>query len=163
GELKERKGHHLSIGAFARVAPRHPGLAHCVVGKSGGDAYERLLRETARSAGLEDRVLFLGNVTEEEKIDLLQRARLLLHTPVTSADGGFEGFGIVYLEAAAAGIPSIGTLGSGAVDAVVDGESGLLVEPEVGAVADALERLLSDEPFARGLGERARRRAQSCT
>src|SRR5262249_49632645 len=119
--------------------------------------------DLATAAALDGRVRFLGNVTEDEKVDLLQRARLLLHTPVTAADGGFEGFGIVYLEAAAAGIPSIGTLGSGAVDAVSDLESGLLLPPEVGAVADALERLLSDPDLARRLSAGARRRAASST
>jgi glycosyltransferase involved in cell wall biosynthesis len=119
--------------------------------------------ETARAYGVEDRVRFLGNVDEREKIDLLQRARLLLHTPVTSADGGFEGFGIVYLEAAASGIPSIGTTGSGAVDAVLDGETGLLVEPTVEAVASALDRLLSNEELAKRLGAAARHRAEKLT
>ncbi len=161
GELKERKGHHLAIGAFALVAPRHPELRHYVVGKRSGDGYEEGLLRTLRDAGLADRVHFLGNVEEAEKVDLLRRARLLLHTPVTSADGGFEGFGIVYLEAAAAGIPAIGTTGSGAVDAVVDGETGVLVEPRVEAVAAALERLLSDPALARKLGDSGRHRAQA--
>jgi glycosyltransferase involved in cell wall biosynthesis len=161
GELKERKGHHLAIGAFARVAPRHPGLHHYVVGKRSGDAYEEGLLRVLREARLEDRVHFLGNVEEVEKVDLLRRARLLLHTPVTSADGGFEGFGIVYLEAAASGIPSIGTTGSGAVDAVVDGETGLLVEPREDSVAASLERLLSDPALAKKLGEAGRLRAQA--
>ena len=163
GEVKERKGHHLSIAAFARVASAHPALHHYVVGKRSGDDYERALLETAREAGLQERVHFLGNVEEEEKVDLLQRTRVLLHTPVLAADGGFEGFGIVYLEAAASGIPSIGTVGSGATDAVVDGETGLLVEPEVEAVARALERLLANEELARRLGSTGRRRAESFT
>jgi phosphatidylinositol alpha-1,6-mannosyltransferase len=161
GELKERKGHHLAIGAFARVAARHPGLHHYVVGKRSGDAYEEDLLRVLRDARLEDRVHFLGNVQEAEKVDLLRRATLLLHTPVTSADGGFEGFGIVYLEAAASGIPAIGTKGSGAVDAIVDGETGLLVEPTVESVAAALERLLSDPALARRLGEAGRLRARA--
>src|SRR5262249_9747915 len=91
GELKERKGHHLSLQAFARAAARHPELHHYVVGKGSADAYEARLREMVRAAGLDERVHFLGNVTEAEKIDLLQRARLFLLAPVTAADGGFEG------------------------------------------------------------------------
>ena len=161
GELKERKGHHLSLQAFSRAAARHPELHHYVVGKGSADAYEARLRETARAAGLDERVHFLGNVSEAEKVDLLQRARVFLLTPVTAADGGFEGFGLVYLEAAACGVPSIGTRGSGAEDAIVDGETGLLVEPAVDAVDRAIERLLSDAAFARRLGENARRRARA--
>ena len=145
GEIKERKGHHLALEAWTRVAPRHPELHHYVVGKASGDAYEAALRETVRRAGLEARVHFLGNVSESEKVDLLRRARTFLHTPVTSADGGFEGFGIVYLEASASGTPPIGTLGCGAEDAIVDGETGLLVPPTAEAVTAALDRLLADE------------------
>jgi phosphatidylinositol alpha-1,6-mannosyltransferase len=161
GELKERKGHHLSIQAFAAAAARHPELHHYVVGKGSGDAYEARLRETVRAAGLDERVHFVGNVSEAEKIDLLQRARLFLLAPVTAADGGFEGFGLVYLEASACGVPSIGTRGSGAEDAIVDGETGLLVDPEVDAIAGALEKLLSDGALARRLGEGARKRARA--
>ncbi len=144
GELKERKGHHLSLAAFCAVAPRHPGLHHYIVGKPSGDAYEAALRELVAAADLGARVHFLGNIDEADKVDLLQRARVFVHTPVTSKDGGFEGFGIVYLEAAACGVPSIGTRDSGAEDAVLDGVSGLLVAQEVGAVAAALERLLGE-------------------
>ncbi len=161
GEIKERKGHHLALAAFARVAAAHPDVHHYVVGRAGGDGYDAELRETARAAGLADRVHFLGNVDESEKIDLLQRARVFLLTPVQAGDGGFEGFGIVYLEAAACARPAIGTLGCGAEDAIVDGETGLLVEPRVEAVASALERLLSDARLAQSLGEAARRRART--
>ena len=102
--------------------------------------------------------VFLGNISEDEKIDLLQRARVFLHTPVQSSDGGFEGFGIVYLEAAAAGVAAIGTTGCGAEDAIVQGETGALVAPEPGAVAEALAHLLAAEALRERMGEAARLR-----
>lgn len=160
GELKERKGHHLALAAWCRLAARHPRLHHFVVGNRAGDEYERRLFALARQAGVADRVHFLGNVSEDEKVDLLQRARVFVHTPVTAADGGFEGFGLVYLEAAACGTPSLGTLGCGAEDAIVDGVSGLLVEPSVEAVEAGLARLLEDEEFARRAGIAAREHAR---
>jgi phosphatidylinositol alpha-1,6-mannosyltransferase len=98
-------------------------------------------------------------VSEDEKVDLLQRAEVFLHTPVTAADGGFEGFGIVYLEAAASGTPCIGTTGCGAEDAIVDGRTGLLVEPEPAAVEAALQRLLEDEELRARLGAEGRAHA----
>lgn len=152
GELKERKGHHLAIEAWCRAALNRPDLHHYLIGKGSGDEYEAALRRTIASSGLERRVHLLGNVNESEKIDLLRRARIFLHTPVTGSDGGFEGFGIVYLEAAACGVPSIGTVDSGAEDAIVDGETGLLVEPKVEAVARAIERLLGDPALRARLG-----------
>ena len=97
GELKERKGHHLSLAAWCRVAEERPELEHFLVGRPAGDEYEAELREMAREAGFAERVHFLGNIDEDEKVDLLQGARAFLHSPVTASDGGYEGFGIVYL------------------------------------------------------------------
>ena len=152
GELKERKGHRLAVEAWCRVARAHPRLHHFVVGRLSDEAYHQALVETARKAHVDERLHFLDNVSEDEKVDLLQRALVFLHTPVTGADGRFEGFGIVYLESAASGTPSIGTLDSGAVDAVVDGRTGLLVEPTVEAVAAALGHLISDAALRERLG-----------
>lgn len=156
GELKERKGHHVSLGAFCRVAKAHPELHHYVVGKPSGDAYEARLHQLVRESDLGARVHFLGNISEDEKVDLLQRCQIFVHTPVDSADGGFEGFGIVYLEASACGRPVIGTRGSGAEDALREGETGLLVAQEVSSAAEALERLLADPALAARLGDGGR-------
>lgn len=163
GEVKERKGHHLAVGAWCRIAAERPDLHHFVVGKLSGDAYEERLRELAREAGVGKRLHLLGNVSEDEKIDLLQRAEVFLHTPVTASDGGFEGFGIVYLEASAAGTAVLGTLDCGAEDAIVDGVTGRLVAQDVGAVEAALRELLADEALRRRMGEAGRRHAAAAT
>jgi glycosyltransferase involved in cell wall biosynthesis len=163
GETKERKGHHLALAAFAQVAARHPQLHHCLVGRLSGDDYERRLRELVTAAGLRDRVHFLGNVSEAEKVDLQQRCLAFVHTPVTAADGGFEGFGIVYLEASACGKPVLGTLGCGAEDAIVDGRTGFLVEPTAEAVARRLAELVADPGLAARLGAEGARHARANT
>ncbi|MFT4538253.1 MAG: glycosyltransferase involved in cell wall biosynthesis [Planctomycetota bacterium] len=163
GELKERKGHHLALESWCRVAQDHQDLHHYIVGKQSGDEYERSLVKMAEDAGLGDRVHFLGNISEDEKIDLLQRAEIFIHTPVTAADGGFEGFGIVYLEASAAGTATIGTRDSGAEDAIENGVSGLLVEPIVDEVENALRRLLKDHSMRSLLGSGGRARALEST
>ncbi len=159
GELKERKGHHLAVAAWAEVARERPELHHFIVGRTMGDAYEASLVALARAAGAEERLHFLGNVEEVEKVDLLQRAEVFLHTPVTAADGGFEGFGIVYLEAAASGTPAIGSLDCGAEDAIVDGETGFLVPQEASAVAARLRELLADDGLRARLGAAGRAHA----
>jgi phosphatidylinositol alpha-1,6-mannosyltransferase len=163
GEVKERKGHHLSVAAWCRLAKRHPDLHHFVVGRGTGDAYQLGLIELSREARVGDRLHFLGNVSEDEKIDLLQSCELFVHTPVTAADGGFEGFGLVYLEASACGKPVIGTLGCGAEDAILDGETGLLVPQRVDAVEDALEQLLGDAELRARMGARGREHAAANT
>ncbi|MEO0649577.1 MAG: glycosyltransferase family 4 protein [Planctomycetota bacterium] len=163
GETKERKGHHLALAGWVRVAARHPDLHHFIVGRLSGDEYEAELRRIAGDAGLRDRVHFLGNVTEDEKIDLQQRCEAFVHTPVTAADGGFEGFGIVYLEASACGKPVLGTLGCGAEDAIVDGETGFLVEPQADAVQAALGRLADDPELRVRLGAQGLEHARANT
>jgi len=161
-EVKERKGLHLAVEAFARVAKERTDLHHWIIGKATGDEYQERLRQMARVAGVEDRQHFLGNVDEAEKIDLLRRAEVFLHTPVRAADGGFEGFGIVYLEAAASGTPSIGTLDCGAEDAIRDRETGLLVPPDAESVTAGLERLMSQPELRERLGRAGPAVARAC-
>jgi glycosyltransferase involved in cell wall biosynthesis len=85
----------------------------------------------------------------------------LVHTPVTASDGGFEGFGIVYLEASASGTAALGTLDCGAEDAIVDGETGRLVAQNVDAVESALRELLEDDGLRARMGANGRVHAAS--
>jgi len=163
GEVKERKGHHLWLGAWIRLASDFPEWQHYVVGRLAGDDYQLRLEQDIADAGLTGRIHFLGNVREEEKIDLLQRAEVFVHTPVTAADGGFEGFGIVYLEASAAGTACLGTNDSGAEDAIVDGETGLLVDQSPVAIEAGLRRLMGDAKLRARFGVQGRERALSMT
>ncbi len=163
GEVKERKGHHLALAAWLRIARREPDLHHFLVGRRDGDEYEASLLRLARDAGVEDRLHLLGNISEDEKIDLLQRAEVFLHTPVTASDGGFEGFGIVYLEASAAGTAAIGTTDCGAEDAIVEGETGRLVAQNVDAIEFALGELLDDGDLRARMGEAGRAHAAGTT
>lgn len=164
GALKERKGHHVAVGGYLRIAARHPNLRYFILGHfQNGDPYFENIKKQIRDAGCEGRVSFLGNITEEEKVDILQNARIFVHTPVEAADGGFEGFGIVYLEAAAAGIPSIGTRSSGAMDAIVDGQTGLLVDPEPGDVAAAIADIIENPALAAAMSNGGRTHARAET
>ncbi len=152
GEVKERKGHHLAVEAWCRIAAEQKDLHHFLVGKSTGDAYEASLRGLAEATGVGDRLHLLGNISEDEKVDLLQRAEVFVHTPVTASDGGFEGFGIVYLEAAASGTATLGTLDCGAEDAIRDGETGFLAAQDVDSIEACLRKLVGDEALRQRLG-----------
>jgi glycosyltransferase involved in cell wall biosynthesis len=78
-----------------------------------------------------------------------------------SSDGGGEGFGIVYLEAGLHGLPVVGGDVAGARDAVVDGETGLLVDPNDHlAVAEAISELLTNPALAESLGRGGSQRAR---
>lgn len=154
GELKERKGHHISIPAFLEAARGHDDVHLVVVGnRIEGDPYYEARRAEIRDAGMTDRVHFFGNVTESQKLALLARAEVFLLTPVTSKEGGFEAFGLVYLEANACGVPTVGIADSGAIDAIRDESTGLVAEKgDTAGVASRLGRLLGDVAFRDRLG-----------
>jgi phosphatidylinositol alpha-1,6-mannosyltransferase len=123
------------------------------------------LEAMAASYGISQSVRFLGAVSDEQRNLWLRRAHLLA-MPSRLPAGGFagEGFGIVYLEAGAYGKPVVAGNVGGALDAVRDGETGLLVEPtDPLLVADAITRLLLDSELARRLGEAGRRHALAHT
>ena len=160
GALKPRKGHHVALEAFARVAATHSDLRWVVVGReSPATPFATELKRRAEALGIGDRVHWLSDLTDEELVACYRRATMFVLLPVTDR-GSFEGLGLVYLEAAAAGLPAVGTLGSGAVDAVVDGETGLLVpQNDAAAAADAIDRLLRAPELGERLGRTARARA----
>lgn len=154
GELKERKGHHLSIPAFLSIAARHPDVDLVIVGRTvDGDPYFEARRAEIRAAGCESRVHFVGLVSEDEKLALLAHADVFLLTPVTSSEGGFEAFGLVFLEANICNVPTVGIKDSGAQDAIRDGETGFLAEKgDVAGVGRALDALLRDAALRERLG-----------
>lgn len=159
GALKPRKGHHVALETFSRVALRHADLHWVVVGAASDAAYAAGLVDRADTLGLGHRVHWLSSLEDEDLVAFFQRAALFLLLPVTH-QGAFEGLGLVYLEAAAAGRPAVGTLASGAVDAIEDGETGFLVPPEdPDAAAAAVDRLLADRELCLRFGRAARDRA----
>jgi asparagine synthase (glutamine-hydrolysing) len=97
-----------------------PNIAYLIVG-DGSDRAR--LEQKSREFGLEDRVIFAGRISEEEKPDHYR----LADAYVMPSSG--EGFGIVFLEALACGIPVIGSKTDGSRDALLDGRLGILVNP----------------------------------
>ena len=146
GELKERKGHAISMRAFLGAAEEFPDLTYAVVGNYvEDDPYYLDLKRLIAEKGFEDRVLFLGTVTEEEKRSLYSHCEAFILTPVEGHEGSFEALGLVFLEAGACSVPVIGTHDSGAICAIKDGENGFLIrpdKPEDGAAA--IGKILED-------------------
>ncbi|MCI4660755.1 MAG: glycosyltransferase family 4 protein [Neomegalonema sp.] len=158
--LEERKGVDYCLDAMKALLPQHPNLYYAIAG--GGDDRARLEKRVA-ALGLQERVTFLGRVSETEKAALLDRCDLFL-MPSRRVGNSVEGFGIVYLEAAWFGAPAIAGREGGAADAVIELETGLLVEadkPE--AVGWAIETLLRDEALRSRFSKAARAHAQGQT
>ena len=156
GALKHRKGQHISLEAFAHIADEFPHARYCIVGDKSDSAYFQSLQNIVAEYGLEERVQFLSSIPEAELHDLYRRAKVFVLTSI-SKGAHFEGFGLVYLEANANGVPVVGTLNSGAEDAIQDGETGFLVPQEdVEATTTAMRKLLSDSATWSSMSEEAR-------
>jgi phosphatidylinositol alpha-1,6-mannosyltransferase len=153
------KGHDEILRALPLIRERVPAVRWVVV----GDGPLRGELETlARSLGVADAVEFLGQLSDAER-DAWLDASHVFSMPSRLPPGGVggEGFGIVYLEAGAHGLPVVAGAVGGALDAVVDGETGLLIDPtDRVALADALGGLLADPERAAALGEAGARRAR---
>jgi phosphatidylinositol alpha-1,6-mannosyltransferase len=155
--LVPRKGMDVLIEASARLAGELPDLC-VVIGGTGRDRsrLERLVRGTGAPVRL------LGRVLDDELADLHASADVFAML-CRNRWGGLEqeGFGIVFLEAAACGVPQVAGRSGGSADAVEHEQTGLIVEEptSVGDVTAALRRLLVDPALRAELGDRARRRA----
>jgi len=157
--LVPRKGMDVLIAAADRLVPSYPDLVVAIAGV--GRELEHLRRlATAGPAN----VRLLGRVTDEQRSALLGAADVFVMACRNRWLGlEQEGFGIVFLEAAAAGVPQIAGDSGGAAEAVVHGKTGLVVDDpdEPGRVAEALRTLLADPKLRKRMGAAGRARVQA--
>jgi phosphatidyl-myo-inositol dimannoside synthase len=162
--LVPRKGFDTVIAAAGLIAAEFGALTVAISG--GGRDRERLERKAkeamASHSGLD--VRFLGRTTDEQLVQLLQAGDI--HAMICrNRWGGLEqeGFGIVFLEAAACGTPQIAGASGGSAEAVVDGETGLVVANPKSAtdVASAMRRLLNDPSLRSRMATAGRQRVVS--
>lgn len=152
--LVERKGVQHLLDALA-ILRRRGVMAHLTVvgdGRFGPD----LVRQ-ASEQGLTSQVTFAGALSDEEATSVLRTAHIFVLTPFEPEPGDVEGFGLVYLEAGALGIPVIGTRSGGVPEAVLENKTGLLVAPcEPLQIADAIAHLWKSESERSRLGAAGR-------
>ncbi len=157
--LVPRKGMDVLIRAAARLAPIHPEL-EVVIGGSGRDRdrLERLVADLAAPVRLVGRV-------DDDDLPGLYGAADVFAMDCRNRWLGLEqeGFGIVFLEAAACAVPQVAGRSGGAAEAVVDGETGLVVDDprSVAQLADALRTLIVDPERRRRMGKAGRIRAEA--
>jgi phosphatidylinositol alpha-1,6-mannosyltransferase len=154
GRLQRRKGHDLAIEAVSRL-DRSLSARYLIA----GDGEERSrLEELVTKFQVQDRVRFLGEVPARELPQLYAASDIFL-LPNRIDNGDVEGFGIVFLEAAATARPAIGGATGGVPEAVADGETGLLVSgTDASELAAVIERLASSETIRRMMGAAGRER-----
>jgi len=153
--LMPRKGQDTLIRALPLVQQSVPDAALLLVG--GGPSRARL-SSLATSLGIDSSVVFTGSVPWPE-LPSYYCSGDVFAMPCRTRLGGLdvEGLGIVFLEAAACGLPVVAGDSGGSPDAVLDGETGYVVDgDDVAAVSLRLNTLLSDESLRRAMGERGR-------
>jgi len=156
--LVPRKGFDALIGAAALLAPGRPDLVVAIAG-TGRD--QGRLRRLVAATGAP--VRFLGLVTDE-RVPAIMGAADVFAVPCRTRWGGLEqeGFGMVFLEAAACGVPQVAGRSGGASEAVADGRTGTVVDhpADPAAVAAALAPLLDDADLRARQGRAARQRVE---
>lgn len=177
GGVSPHKGVHVLIQAFERVVQRYPNVQLLIVGKQGSypleenyDMTDRALVKSlapyyaghfmdylknALSPQVADKVSFLGSIPRSELVARYFDADLFVFPSIWD-----EGFGIPPVEAMAAGVPVIVTRSGAMVETVQDGKTGLIVEKKDPiALAEAMLKLLEDEPLREAMGKAGRQRA----
>jgi glycosyltransferase involved in cell wall biosynthesis len=152
------KGFDTVIRALPKILALAPNARYVIVGE--GDNRSNLEKMAAEVA-VGDRVTFAGGLPDSGLAALYRTCEVfVMPSRALGADGlaSGEGLGFVYLEAALAGKPVVGSREGGAAEAVLHGRTGLLVDPRsVDEVADAVVALLSDAEQAAGMGAAGRR------
>jgi glycogen(starch) synthase len=153
GRLEYEKGVHDAIAALPRIRRTHPGTTLTIAGD--GTQYDWLAEE-ARKHKVTKAVNFVGRVDHSGLLELLHRADAAV------LPSHYEPFGIVALEAAAAGTPLVTSNVGGLGEAVINGKTGVSFPPRnIGALASAVRKVLDDPAAAQQRAVTARERLNS--
>ena len=154
GRLVPRKGFDKVIASLSKVWEKFPDLIYIIA----GDGPDRSRLEEL--IGESNNIIFLGQITEEDKNALLDLCDIFI-TPARQTDDDVEGFGIVYLEAGQFSKPVIAGNVGGAPEAVLNNQTGLLVNPEnTVEISEAIIKLLKNEDLRIELGKAGQERSK---
>jgi colanic acid/amylovoran biosynthesis glycosyltransferase len=138
--LVEKKGIEYGIRAVAKVLKKHPNIEY---GIAGDGLLKNKLENLIKELKIEEKVKLFGWQSQDEIIELVQKADILLAPSVTSKEGDQEGTPVTIMEALAVGLPVLSTQHSGIPELVQDGKTGFLVpERDVDALAEKLEYII---------------------
>lgn len=155
GRLVHRKGQDELVKALPKILERFPDAILLLVGEG---PIKHMLFNSAKQLGVLPKVVFAGRVSHDELPDYISLGQVFA-MPVRSRFSGLEveGLGIVYLEASACGLPIIVGNSGGAVDAVLDKVTGLLVDGnDCADIAEKISQLLANPTAAKQLGQAGR-------
>lgn len=159
GRFVDKKAPHLTIQAFHKVWQKHPEAKLIMIGE--GELWEAC-KQLSSSLGLNGSVEFLGKRSSEQVADAMKGARAFVQHSLRPSSGDSEGTPVGILEAGASGLPVVSTRHAGIKDAVVDGETGFLVdERDVEGMSKGMLRLCDDPALAGKLGRAAKERIRT--
>lgn len=157
--LVEVKGTEYLVRAFAKLAPRMPEAELVIIGEG---PLKRHLQRLAHALGVGPRVRFLGAQSHDQVMVWMRQAAMFVLPSVRTRTGRTEGGPMVLLEAAATGVPAIGTRHGGIPELITEGESGYLVpERDSDELAARIGELFADDAGRANLGRRARALVES--
>jgi len=163
--LDDYKGVDFVIKSLPLIIKEIPNIRYIVVGT--GTEMEKL-KQLTKEIGVEKHVIFTGNIDESELNDYYNLCDVFImcsrdcveKSPICSKGGMVEGFGVVFIEANACEKPVIGGNSGGIPDAVIDGKTGLLVNPiDINDIKEKIVKLLTNKKYADELGKNGRKRA----
>lgn len=158
--IDKRKGQHLVLEALKNLPPAlKKEVSYVIVGPKTESSYFAKLHQLA--AECEINVIFTGAISQDD-LRTLYKSAYLFCMPGAPHPHKVEGFGLVYLEAAAQGLPSIASHLSAIPEVVLDGKTGILVPPlDVKGIQEAIEIFLQDPAQRNHFGQQAREWAKS--
>ena len=155
--LVERKGQDMVIRSLSEIKKHIPKIKYIICGRG---SYEDKLKDLVKKLNLTDSVVFAGFIPNEQRTKFYNLCDLyVMPSREILEKGDVEGFGITYLEANACKKPVIGSKTGGATEAIVDGETGFLVNPiDSKEIAKTCVMLLSNKELSKKIGENGRMR-----
>jgi len=155
GRLSRRKGFDMVVRSLPELIGQGIAVRYALIGI--GEDHDYLIN-LSREMGVEDRVHLLGHVSPED-LPRWYNACDVFVMPNREINGDTEGFGMVFIEAAACGKPAVAGSAGGASQAVDDSNTGLIVDGEVPrSIVEAIGAIISDAEYANRLGENGYRR-----
>jgi glycosyltransferase involved in cell wall biosynthesis len=156
GRFVPKKAPHLAIQAFSGISKVYPDARLEMIGD--GELLNDC-KNLAERLGIKDRVVFHGVRDHGFVREKMGRASIFVQHSVTALNGDTEGLPVAILEAMSSGTPVVATRHSGIPEAVIDGETGFLVdEKDVDGMAGKIGKLLGDEKLRSSMGDSARNR-----
>lgn len=154
GRFVDKKAPHLTLLAFKKVSKRYPEARLIMIGE--GPLLE-ICKQTVKALRIFSSVEFLMVRTPNEIAEILRKARAFVQHSLRTSYGDSEGIPVAILEASASGVPVVATRHSGIPEAVINGETGFLVEEgDIDAMAERMMLLVKDPNLAERMGRAAR-------